>query len=35
MTDITDTQGAGNMPTVCLRLQSIGAKLADVACTNR
>ena len=35
MTDVTDTQGAGNMPTIYLPPQSIGAKLATVACANR
>ena len=35
MTDVTDTQGAGNTPAVYLPPQSIGAKLANVACTNR
>jgi hypothetical protein len=35
MTDVTDTQGAGNIPTAYLPPQSIGAKLATIACGNR
>jgi hypothetical protein len=35
MTDVTDTQGAGDVPTVYLPPQSIGAKLATIACGNR
>jgi hypothetical protein len=35
MTNVIDTQGAGNMPTVYVPPLSVGAKLAAIACAGR